>query len=146
MAKRILVPMDGSDRSEAVVPMVAALARDGGATVRLMRVYPVPERVVGDNGRTIAYADQQMDNLTAAGLDTLAHVGARLPDVPVERVVRFGETVEEIVHEAEAFGADVIALAASRRGGVRRALWPDVAERVATKATVPTLVIHGTAA
>src|SRR3989442_5364054 len=95
-AKRILVPLDGDERSEAIVPVVAALARDSGATVRLLRVYPVPERVVRDTGQTIAYADQVMAGLTAAGEDALQHVEAQLNGVPVERVVRFGGTVEEI--------------------------------------------------
>jgi nucleotide-binding universal stress UspA family protein len=146
MAKRILAPLDGSDRSEAIVPILAALARDGGATVRLLRVYPVPQRVVRDDGQTLAYADQQMAGLTAAGEDALQHVEARLHDVPVERVVRFGDTVEEIAHEAEAFGADVVVLTASPGGRLRRALSPGVAERVAAVTSVPTLILCAPAA
>src|SRR5438067_8169890 len=95
MTKRILAPIDARERSEAIVPVVAALARDSGATVRLLRVYPVPEREVRDTGQTIAYADQVMAGLTAAGEDALQHVEAQLNGVPVERVVRFGDTVEE---------------------------------------------------
>jgi nucleotide-binding universal stress UspA family protein len=146
MAKRVLVPIDGSDRSESIVPVVAAIARDSGATVRLLRVYPVPERIVRDTGQTIAYSDQLMDGLTAAGQDALAHVEAQLHGVPVERVVRFGDTVEEIANEAEAFEADVIAMAGAPRGRVLRALSPDVSERVAEKVTIPTLVLRAPAA
>jgi len=65
--KRILVPLDGDERSEAIVPLVAAVARDGGATVRLLRVYPVPERREGTHGRTVEYVDQAMSRLTAEG-------------------------------------------------------------------------------
>src|SRR5439155_46708 len=65
--KRILVPLDGDERSEAIVPLVAAVARDGGATVRLLRVYPVPERREGTHGRTVEYVDQAMSRLTADG-------------------------------------------------------------------------------
>ena len=49
MAKRILVPLDRSDRT--IVPVVAALARGAGATVRLLRVLPVPEMRVANYGR-----------------------------------------------------------------------------------------------
>ena len=42
MAKRILAPIDLREDHEAIVPVVAALARDTGATVRLLRVVPVP--------------------------------------------------------------------------------------------------------
>ena len=122
MAKRILTPIDGRQQSATIVPVVAALARGAGSTVRLLKVFPVPERVAGPNGRTIAYVDQEMSRLTAAGLDELAQVEAELEGIPVERVVRFGEPAEEIRLEAEAFNADLVALATSRRGRLRSAL------------------------
>lgn len=141
MAKRILASIDGRARGETIVPLVAALARDTGGTVRLLRVFPVPERVIGSHGQTVAYLDQEMARLTAEGLDDLRPLEAELEGLPVERVVRFGEPTDEILLEAEAFDADLIALATSH-GRLRRALWPDVAERVAGKAPVPTLVLH----
>jgi nucleotide-binding universal stress UspA family protein len=145
-AKRILVPLDGDETSEAIVPLVAAVARDGGATVRLLRVYPVPERREGTHGRTVEYVDQAMSRLTAEGRDELARDEARLAGVPVETVVRFGEAVEEIALEAEAFGADVIALAEPVRGRVRTLVAPGLAARVARETSVPTLVLTNAAA
>ena len=146
MAKRILTPLDARERSEAIAPIVAALARGAGSTVRLLRVFPVPDRVIGTNGRTVAYSDQEMARLTAEGLDDLRRVEAQLEGIPVESVVRFGEAAEEILLEAEAFDADLIALTASRRGRLRRALVAGVAERVAGKAPVPTLLLRESAA
>ena len=142
MAKRILTPIDGREQSATIVPVVAALARGAGATVRLLRVFPVPERVTGSHGRTIAYVDQEMSRLTSEGLDELAHVEAELEGIPVERVVRFGEPAEEIRLEAEAFNADLVALAASRRSRLGSVLAPGVAERVIRNAPVPTLVLR----
>jgi len=142
MAKRILAPIGPRARSEAIVQLVAALARGAGATVRLLRVFPVPDRVTGPRGRTIAYTDQEMARLTSEGLDDLGRIEAELDGVPVERVVRFGEPAEEILLEADAFGADLIALAASARGRLRCALRPGVAARVARRAPVPALMLH----
>src|SRR5438094_9285005 len=142
MAKRILAPIDGSEASTTLVPVVAALARGAGSTVRLLRVFPVPERVMGPHGRTIAYVDQEMARLTALGLDELAHVEAELEGVPVERVVRFGGPAEEVKLEAEAFNADLVTLATSRRSRLGSALPPGVAERVVPEAAVPTLVLR----
>src|SRR3989441_404613 len=142
MTKRILAPISARARSETIVPLVAALAHGGGATVRLLRVFPVPERVVGPRGQTIAYTDQEMARLTAEGLDDLRRLEAELDGIPVESVVRFGDPVEEILLEAEAFDADLLALATSARGRLRRAFSPGVAGRAAAKATVPTLVLH----
>jgi nucleotide-binding universal stress UspA family protein len=140
-AKRILVPLDADERSEAIVPLVAAVARDSGATVRLLRVYPVPERREGAHGRTVEYVDQAMSRLTAEGRDDLAHAEARLAGVPVDTVVRFGQPAEEIAREAEAFGADVIALSESPRGRFLRLVKPGLAQRVAHETSVPTLTL-----
>jgi nucleotide-binding universal stress UspA family protein len=142
MAKRILAPIDARERSEVIVPVVGALARDAGSTVRLLRVFPVPGRVVGDHGRTVAYTDQEMARLTAEGLAELRRLEAQLSGVPVETVVRFGEPAEEIVLEAQAFDADLIALAADRQGYLRTALAPSVSDRIARKAHVPTLTLR----
>ncbi len=143
MAKRILVPLDARDDSEAIVPVVAAMAARGGGSVRLVRVAPVPEGVVGPYGRTIAYADQEMARVTAEGLDDLQRVEAELGGVPVDSVVRFGDPVAEILLEAEAFEADLIALTASAHGRLRRAVAPGVADRLLPRAPVPMLVLHG---
>lgn len=143
MAKRILAPVDGGEHGEAIAPIVAALARDAGSTVRLLRVFPIPERVVGPHGRTVAYVDQEMARLTAEGLDDLRQVEAELGDVPVEAVVRFGDPAEEIALEAEAFDADLIALGAGRSSWLRSALSPDLAERVERRIEIPTLTLRG---
>lgn len=143
MAKRILTPIGSGEHSEAIVPVVSALAHHAGATVRLLRVFPVPDLVVGSHGRTVAYSDQEMARLTAEGLDDLGRIEAQLDGIPVESIVRFGEVAEEILLEAEAFDADLIALATSGHGRLRSALAPGVAGRVASKAPVPTLTLRG---
>src|SRR5262245_60933942 len=143
MTKRILTPIDGRVESEAIVPVVAALARGAGSTVRLLRVFPVPEHVVGPYGRTVAYVDQEMARLTAEGLDELGHIEAEVDGVPVERVRRFGEAAEEIRLEAEAYNADLVTLATTRRSRLGKALAPGVAERLEADSTVPTLVLRG---
>ena len=53
MAKRILVPVAANERAEAIVPVVAALARDGGGTVRFLNVQPLPATRFDDYARTL---------------------------------------------------------------------------------------------
>ena len=81
--------------------------------------------------------------ITAEGLADLQHAEAELAGGPVEAVVRFGEPAAEIVVEAEAFHADLIALAAGRSGRLRSALAPGVADRVARTSGIPTLTLRG---
>ena len=142
MAKRILTPIGEGERNEAIVPAVAALAQSAGSSVRLMRVFAVPAEVVDSDGRIVAYSHQLMERLTSEGLDDLVRLEAQLGGIPAETVVRFGEPVEEILLEAEAFDADLIAIAARSRGRLSSAMAPGVAERLERKATVPVLTLR----
>ncbi len=139
MTKRILVPLDRRETGQGIVPLVGDLARSSGATVRLLHIAPIPEGHIGDYGRVITYASQEMDRLTFQGLDYLKTAEAQLERVPVESVVRFGDPVEEIVSEAEAFGADLIALETSRRRWPRR--FGGVANRIVRKVDIPVIVL-----
>ncbi len=140
MAKRILVPLDRTTRSEAILPLVAGIGRGAGPTVRLLHVAPVPDSVAGDDGRVIAYADQEMARLESERLEYLEALAARLPDIPVERVVRFGDPVPEILIEAEAWDADLIAVTATRTRWFDRIRPRGVADRIFRKAAVPVLL------
>ena|SRR5262249_34587454 len=140
MAKRILVPLDKSERSLSVLPLVRGVARDSGGTVRLLHVARVPKERVADNGHVVAYASQEMERVEASRLDYLREGECQLPGVPVESVVRFGDPVEEILREADAFDADLIALTDEDRGLLDH-LRGSVADRVFHKADVPVLVL-----
>ncbi len=140
MAKRILVPLDRSDAAERLLLLVGNLARSSGATVRLLHVAPIPEARVTDDGRVIAYENQEMERLESRGLGELRAAEAHLEGVAVESVVRFGTPLEEIVYEAEAFGADLIALATSRRRWFRPVLG-SAADHVLRKTGVAVMLL-----
>jgi nucleotide-binding universal stress UspA family protein len=142
MAKRILVPLDQSVAAEMVVPLVADAARGGGGTVRLLHVAPLPGPRVTTDGRVLAYADQEMKRLEAEGLDYLHTVEVYFDGAPVESVVRFGDPVVGILGEAEAFGADLIAVTTVGRSGLRRVALGSVAEQVFRKADVAVMLYH----
>jgi len=141
MAKRILVPLDQSELAESVIPVVADAARGGQATVRLLHVAPEPEARISDDGHVVAYADQEAERLESEGLDYLRAVEVQFAGAPVECVVRFGDPFTEILHEAEAFGADLIAVTTSGRSGLSRAMLGSVAEQVFRKAETPVMLM-----
>jgi len=140
MAKRILVPLDALERSEAVLPLVADLARGAGSTVRLLHVAPFARTRLTDTGRVLVYAHHLEQRRESEGLDRLRDVERLLDGVAVERRVRFGDAVTEILREADAFDADVIALSARRRPWWRRAALR-VTSRVQAKSPVPVLIL-----
>ncbi|HEV8583897.1 MAG TPA: universal stress protein [Methylomirabilota bacterium] len=161
MAKRILVPLGDHDRAEAIVPVVAALAREGGGTVRLLHVEP-PQRTRFDEAarrlpvyhdvqvlldvrqRLLAYAHVAEERLEAEGLARLGRLDPLLEGVAVERAVRFGDVVDEIAREADAFEADLIAVTERRRPWWRPALAP-IVERLRSRVRVPVLALSGAA-
>jgi nucleotide-binding universal stress UspA family protein len=140
--KRILVPLDGGEAAETVVPVVSGLARQAGAVVRLLRVFPEPAPVVTPQGWMVATTDREMARLESRALADFAPAETELAGVPVETVVRYGDTVAEIANEAEAFGADLIALTGGRRGRLRTVLAPAVADRLRRQTVTPILVLH----
>lgn len=143
MAKRIVVPLDESPLAEVAVPLVADIARGSGATVRLLQVAPVPRSRVSEGGRVLANADKEMARLEAEGLDYLHTVEVQFEGaLDVECVVRFGDPVAEILLEAEAFGADLIAVTTEGRSAVGRALLGSVVEQVVRKADVQVMLIR----
>jgi nucleotide-binding universal stress UspA family protein len=96
---------------------------------------------VSQAGRVIAFADQEMARVETEALDYLRSVEARLDGVPVECVVRFGAPLPEILGEAAAFGADLIAVTTAGRSGLGRMLG-SVADQVFRKAAVPVVLFH----
>jgi nucleotide-binding universal stress UspA family protein len=139
MAKRILVPLDLNPESESVLPLVGNLAHGAGATVRLLHVTRVADAVEDVDGRILAYSDQETARMQAEATDYLK-AAARLAGVNVETVVRFGKPAEEIVKEAETFGADLIALAARSRGPLTRFILGSTSEQVCHRTGVPVMV------
>lgn len=123
MPKRILVPLDQTPEAERIVPLVAGTARGTGASVRLLHVAPGPW--LEDEAR-----------------DYLAVVELAFDGVPVEIVVRYGVAADEILYEANEFGADVIAVTTG--SGVPRRATPlgRVAEALIRRAAVPVLLLR----
>jgi nucleotide-binding universal stress UspA family protein len=135
--KRILVPFDHSPAGEAMLALVAHIARSAGSRVRVVSVRPVPRDLVDDNDRVVVSADQEMARFEIRELDSLRLAEALLVGIPVETVVRFGDPAREVLAEAEAWEAELVVLPA----GERTWLGPGRLERkIRRKATVPVLV------
>ncbi len=143
MAKRILVPLSGREGAEAVLPVVADVARSAGATVRLLRVAPYPQMRTGAYGRVVAYVDQETNRLEGESQSYLRDVEARLDGVAVERRVTFGDPADEIVHEAEVFNADLVAMATPKPRWFASWLSGGVARHVSRRASAPVILLFG---
>jgi nucleotide-binding universal stress UspA family protein len=145
MSKRILVPLDRQTEHEAILPLVAELARAGGATIRLLHVAAIPDNIVNDDGFLVAYADQEMQRLETEWRDGLLHAEVPLAALPVEHIVRFGDPVDEILMEAKEFDADLIVVTTTRRSVVRCGLLGSVADQLVRRARPSVLLLRPSA-
>jgi nucleotide-binding universal stress UspA family protein len=109
--------------------------------VRLLSVH-APVHEVEADGRIVAFVDQEMERVEAEARTYFQRVIAGLGPVTVSFAVRFGDPVEQIVEEAKASRATLIAMATHRRTGIARIVKGSVAERVERTTTVPVMLVQ----
>jgi nucleotide-binding universal stress UspA family protein len=136
----ILVPLDGSERSEGVLPAVEALAGPLDLPVHLLHVV---EAVPGAAASEAAFAMDTLPAFRGAYAEQyLAKVAGPLEakGIRVTRALRDGVAVEAILAYARESGAGLVAMSTHGRTGLGRLVVGSVAERVLRAAPVPTLV------
>ena len=101
--------------------VIADAARSAGYRIRLLYVPPI-RRPDGDSARTARHQGEEKRRLQAEGLQYLDSLAESLGDVPIERMVRFGDVNMAILDEAAAWAADVVALSAGDRMWLSRAV------------------------
>lgn len=161
MCKRVLVTLDGSRTSQAVLDEVERLgpgtdvtlltvSGDPHATVEAARApftagAPVPGGIVAVPGprtmesRTQAY-DRARDQATAYLEACAVPLRAAGLDVGVE--VRFGDAVEEIVAAAKERDVDVIMMATHGHSALAQVIFGSVAGRVVGSGVKPVLLVR----
>ncbi|MFQ6014771.1 MAG: universal stress protein [Anaerolineae bacterium] len=133
MYKKILVPLDGSEVAEAIVPHVEAVATPLQAEIILLRVVPPS----GVSPTTV----QEEDIEARSYLDKVA-AGLRQKGIKTSSVVRYGQAAEEILDYAGVNSIDLIAMSTHGRGGVSRWVFGSVAEKVLRGTAIPILLIR----
>lgn len=137
---RILVPLDGSPLAEAILPVVANLARGFGARVLLLHV--TPELSVLENAArlTVAQAAYQ-ERMT----EYLGGVVDRLEQEGVEAEAQLlvaADPAEALLARAEYRDVDLLAITTHGRSGLVRLAYGNVAERLLHHTTKPALVVR----
>jgi nucleotide-binding universal stress UspA family protein len=145
MYERVLVPLDGTERAEAILPLVEQMAGPLDAEFILLRVVePIsPAAAMAPAGIVAAdtYALREMD-----AKRYLVEVESRLSKKGLRASTRIalGTPADEILAVAKATGADLIAMATHARSALGRILFGSVAEAVLHASPVPVLMIRMT--
>ncbi|MBI3270344.1 MAG: universal stress protein [Planctomycetes bacterium] len=137
MFKRVLVPLDGSALSEAVLPHASRIAALFGAEFVLLRVAPPG----GAAGMEAVYTESMLADECERYLHETA---ARLrgTGLEVRTIVRHGPVAQTIAEEAKAVAADLLAMSTHGRSGVSRWVFGSVTEKVVRLASLPTLLVR----
>jgi nucleotide-binding universal stress UspA family protein len=140
----ILVSLDGSPQSEAILPEVEKLLSVHPTKVVLLRVAPYTEySPVG-----LSYDDYTLLNNSAEQqaqqyLDGIAARLKKLGAAPIVEV-NFNTPCDEIRLSADYYHADLIAMATHGRTGINRLLHGSVTEEVIHQVLSPMLIVRTT--
>jgi nucleotide-binding universal stress UspA family protein len=141
MYKKILVPLDGSELAEVVLPHVKEMvAGHGEANVVLLRIVePLP----AGTPPAVDFEVVQKAGVKEAE-KYLARIQAKLnkEGLNVEVEVLTGRPAETITDFVRREKVDLIALATHGRSGVSRWVFGSVADRLVRSSSVPILLIR----
>jgi nucleotide-binding universal stress UspA family protein len=140
MFKKILVPLDGSELAEKIIPNVVDLAKSFNAEVTLLNVcyFPVPMTVAQLPEKVENAAEAEELRSCASYLEKLAD-RLRKQGLNVKLECLEGVAAREIVAYADTNKMDLIAMATHGKGEVAWVLG-STAEKVVSHATVPVLL------
>lgn len=140
--RHIVVPLDGSTASEAVLGPARDLARAAGAQITLLHVISDPavfgprimtfrpDRVGAELDRVLSYLEDLAEELRDAGVDTTVYAN------------KGNRPASAIAHMARELDADVIALATHGYGGMKRTVLGSVTDKLLRTTHVPLLVVR----
>ncbi len=145
MYDRMIVPLDGSELAEQVLPYVRVVSEGLKCPITLVRVFDVPAMIEGVPGATI---DRVANELRADADHYLERVKGTLVDVGTDVLVvgKQGDAASVIIEEAEKESSTIVMISSHGRSGITRWAMGSVAEKVLQATNNPLLIIRDQAA
>lgn len=134
MFRRVLVPLDGSPESEAVLVQLQRPAMSD-AEFFLLHIVPVLPTPTGAPPPTILQMPEQAHAM-------LEKAAAQLPSKKYSALVRSGDPADRIARVALELNIDLIAMATHGRSGLGRLLLGSVAETVVRTTQLPVFLVR----
>jgi len=147
MYNHIMVPLDGSELAECVLPHVIFIAKaDPGRQITLVRAVPPLKIYSAEFEGSVAVPEMQRieEQSMANARDYLDKQAALLKEKGVNAAVSviFGDVLDVLTDFAEKNKVDLIIIATHGRSGISRWVWGSVADRILRSARVPVLMIR----
>jgi nucleotide-binding universal stress UspA family protein len=143
--KSVIVPLDGSELAESILPLVEALAKKLGLEVILLRAYMIPygAYTAGEGFYDPVNLKAFLSGLRQESIDYLERKAAALRRNGVENVSCIsceGLSADEIIKFARATPDNLIAMCSHGRSGVKRWMLGSVTETVVRHSGDPVLI------
>ena len=144
--KKMIVPLDGSELAETVLPTVTELAKTIGLEVTLFRTYHIPYNAyAGDDGFYAVKYDDLIGSVRDEANEYLDKKVAELKKLGVEKVTaasKEGFAGDEIIALGKKTPAGLIAMCSHGRSGVKRFVLGSVTENVVRHTNNPVLIVR----
>jgi len=143
MYRTILVPLDGSQRAEAILPHVIEMAKHFAAEVILLQVVEPPS-VISPGVPVAVVPAVNVNELRATAQAYLAGIQEQLrrQGIRARSLVPYGEVIDEIIATANGKQADLVAIASHGRGGLAQLFYGSVASALLQHANQPLLMVR----
>ena len=144
--RQILVPVDFSENTPAVLDWAAHLAEEHGSAITLLHAYHLPVEFQQLEG---AYLPPDFwQSVRGEAEATLRRHGEAFQrrGLHVDTAVCEGYAATVIVEEANSRHADLIVIGTHGRSGLKHLLLGSIAERVVQKASCPVLTVKAAGA
>jgi nucleotide-binding universal stress UspA family protein len=148
MYNTILVPLDGSDLAEAILPHAEIMALNHNSTLVFLQVLELPHLVGLPKGEIY----DALPQMTPAEVNQHVQKAHRYLDGLVKRVerrgivartlVEYGPIVVTIMRVARQENADLIAMASHGRGGMTDVFYGSVAAGILQRIDRPLLIVR----
>lgn len=142
----VIVPLDGSELAESVLPMVAGVAKELGLEVVLFRAYHIPYNAyAGDDGYYAVNYDELISGVRDEAKEYLEKKVAEIKKLGVEKVsmlIKEGFAGDEIITLGRKTPDNLIAMCSHGRSGVKRWVLGSVTETVVRHSGDPVLVVR----
>jgi nucleotide-binding universal stress UspA family protein len=147
--KSAIVPLDGSELAESVLPTVAELAKPLQLEVVLFRAYTIPYSALAVDAEGFYLATDEelisaMRDEVLAYLNKKAEVMKKLGVDRVSTIAEYGFAADEIISLARKTPDNLIAMCSHGRSGVKRWVLGSVTETVVRHSGDPVLVTRPT--
>src|SRR5947209_15777987 len=144
MFRRILVPLDESERAEQALPVAVRLAGASGGIITLLEVIPPPTEFGPYWGELPMLVQRIIDTDLIAAAGYLAGVAQReiFAGVETETKTACGSPASTIFAAVKEHEIDVIVMCSHGRTDLKRWALGSVAQKLARHSAVPVLVLR----